>query len=139
MNFVGDEKFHEHHLLVQALEPVAFSTAVQEITNTIISAKMHHKSVASLDVDVSFITPMRVDNAPCQGSRTRDRRSQNIPRGVSIPTICHGMCCISNQLHIQGPSVQCDFTELARDASGYGQGFETRACIAHRARASHTI
>lgn len=57
MNFVGDEKFHEHHLLVQALEPVAFSTApVQEITNTIISAKMHHKSVASLDVDVSFIT-----------------------------------------------------------------------------------
>lgn len=40
MNFVGDDKFSEHHLLVQALEPVVFSTAPGgEITNTIISTQ----------------------------------------------------------------------------------------------------
>ena len=64
MNFVGDEKFHEHHLLVQALEPVAFSTAPYRRSPTqLFQQKMHHKSVASLDLDVSFITLMRVDNA----------------------------------------------------------------------------
>jgi hypothetical protein len=96
MNFVGDEISHEHHLLVQALEPVAFPTApVQEITNTIISAKMHHKSVASFDVDVSFITPMRADNDPARAVGPAIDALKTFPEVFRYPQF--GMKCAASR------------------------------------------